>query len=237
MHDTPLLELQRLDGRADALHARLDALPERAALRECVDALAALLRTRGEVDERRSELGREERRVDALRADLEARAREVESTLYSGRVRIPKELEALQEELQGFQRRQREREDEELAVMEREEQLDQEIAGMEARRAALEAQGALLRAAIEAAEAEIGAELESIAAERARVVPRVPPELAVVYEKLRGVPRLEGRAAVAIESRNCGGCRMALPTALFGRIQREPAEIAQCPGCSRILVL
>jgi predicted nucleic acid-binding Zn-ribbon protein len=234
---SPLLELQRLDTSADRLHALREALPERTSLRECDGALEALVQTRADAGQRRTELGREERRVDGLRADLEARAREVEGTLYSGKVKVLKELEALQEELRSFQRRQREREDEELVVMEREEQLEHEIAEMEARRVELEAQGVALRAAIEMAEAQIGSELEAIATQRDRVVPQVPAELLVVYDKLRGVPRLEGLGAVPIESRNCGGCRMALPTALFGRIQREPNEIAQCPGCSRILVL
>jgi predicted nucleic acid-binding Zn-ribbon protein len=233
----PLLELQRLDASADRLHARREALPERASLAECEATLRALAEARAEAGERRIALGREERRVDELVADLEARVHEVEGTLYSGKVGAPKELEALQEELKSFQRRQREREDEELAVLEQEEQLDREIAEMDARRAELEGRHRALTAAIAEAEAEIDAGLSALGAQRADVVAQLAEDLLAAYEKLRGVARLSGRAAVAIEAGTCGGCRLSLPTSLLGRLRREAAPTGQCPGCGRILVL
>jgi predicted nucleic acid-binding Zn-ribbon protein len=236
--DPCLLVLQRLDSRADALRARRERLSERAALEACEAESTTLAREHEEVALRRVALRREERRVDELVADLDAKARQVGDALYSGRVSVARELEALQTELRDFERRRSEQEEVELAVMEREEELDGQLAAMDARRQTLDAQAAALRLAIEAAESQIDGELAGIAAERADVASRLSEPLREIYEKLRTLPRLAGRAAAPLEGGNCGGCRMALPTALVGRLRREPGDgTAPCPHCGRILVL
>jgi len=231
----PLLELQRLDSNADDLRQRCAELPERAALREQGSQAAALVAERAAADERRRVLGARIREAEALVADLDARAREVERSLYSGSTRVVRELEALQEELRDARRRQGEREDAELVVMEQAEQLDAEIAALEARRGELEARGAELLAAIAAEEERTEAELAQLAKQREAVVPQVPPALLADYETLRALPRLAGRAAARLQNGTCSGCSVSLPTAVAARIQRERAEIAHCPRCGRIL--
>jgi hypothetical protein len=234
--DHPLLELQRIDASADALRARRAALPERAKLRDGEAELSALEQARGEAHERRLALGREARRVDEQVADLEARARAVEKDLYSGRLSAPRELEALQTELRDFQRRQREREDEELVLLEQEERTDAEIASLGARSEALAVEVAALRASLGAAESRLDAELERLAAARTPAAARLSAEWLGAYEKLRALPRLGGRVAAAVEGGTCTGCGMALPTAVASRLPQEPAEaIVHCPHCGRIL--
>jgi predicted nucleic acid-binding Zn-ribbon protein len=235
--ENPLLELQRLDSNADALRARRAGLPERAALLGCAAELAALANQREELRGRHAVLDREEHRVEILVADLGAKAREVESTLYSGKVTASRELQALQLELRDFQRRQGEREAEELALMEQAEQLDAEGGAMELRRLALGKEVDALHAALAAAEAEIDGELAQLAGERAAVAPSLPPELLAMYEKLRAFPRLAGRVAVRFERGTCTGCRGALPIVVVSRIEREPTGATiQCPQCQRLLV-
>jgi predicted nucleic acid-binding Zn-ribbon protein len=235
--DHPLLEVQRLDSSADALRASRAGLPERAALRERESELAALAHQREEAGTRRVALAREERGLETAVADLEARAREVEKTLYAGKVTAPRELEALQLELRDFQRRQGEREDEELALMEQQERVDAEIAAMDARHQKLEAQAAELRAAIAAAESKIDAELGRLREARAAIAPELPPALLAVYDKLRALPRLAGRVVVGVAGGTCSGCNVALPITLASRIQSEPrGDTVQCPQCHRILV-
>ncbi|HSJ99025.1 MAG TPA: C4-type zinc ribbon domain-containing protein, partial [Myxococcota bacterium] len=122
-------------------------------------------------------------------------------------------------------------------VMEQEEQLDAEIAALDARAAAVAARSAELRTAIGAEEARTEAELAEIAVQRGELVPQVPAALLAEYEKLRAVPRLAGRAAARLQNGTCGGCSVSLPIAVAARIQREAAEIAHCPRCGRILSL
>lgn len=232
----PLLELQRLDSNADAARKRCAELPERAALREQEAEAAALAVARADADERRRVVGGQLRAAEAAVADLEAKAREVERSLYSGETTALRELGALQDELRDVQRRRAEREEAELAVMEQEEQLDAEIAQLAARAAALEARSAELRDAIAAEEARTDAELAVLAAERALVAPRIPEPLLAEYETLRAVPRLAGRAAARLRGEICGGCSVSLPITAAARIRREPGVTAHCPRCGRLLI-
>lgn len=233
----PLLDLQQLDSDADALRKRCAELPERAALREQEAEAAALLGARAEAAERRRVLGGQLRAAEAEVADLDAKAREVEHSLYSGGTTALRELGALQDELREVRRRQGEREDAELVVMEQEEQLDAEITDLAARSAAVEARVDELRAGIAAEEARTEAELARLAAQRSEVTPRVPPALLAEYETLRAVPRLAGRAAARLQAETCGGCSVSLPIVVAARIRREPDETAHCPRCGRILLL
>jgi len=232
-----LLELQRLDSRVDELRARRSGLPERALLREGEAAMVALVSERADAADRRVTLARAERQAAGVVNDLEARTREVESTLYSGKVNAIRELEALQLELRECQRRQGEREDEELVVMEQQEKLDGEIAGMDARRERLGIQAAELRAMIEAAESQIDTEIGQLVAQRSALTPHVPAAVLAVYEKLRSFPRLGGKVAVSVAGGACGGCNTILPTVLASRLHRTPLDKAvQCLHCQRILV-
>ena len=232
-----LLELQRLDSRVDELRARRTGLPERTRLREGEEAMASIVRERAEAADRQATLAREERQVAGSVDDLEARTREVESTLYSGRVTAIRELEALQLELRECQRRQGEREDEELLVMEQQEQLDGEIAAMEARQELLRIQASELRAVIEAAESQIDTEIGHLVAQRSALAPQLPAAVLAVYEKLRSFPRLGGKVAVSVAGGACGGCKMIIPTILTSRLHRTPPDqTVQCQHCQRILV-
>jgi len=232
---SPLLELQRLDSSADTARKRCAELPERAALREQEAEVAALVAARAAAGEQRRVLGGQLREAEGVVADLDAHAKEVERSLYSGATRVVRELEALQEELRDARRRQGEREEAELVVMEQVEQLDAEIAALEARSAELEARGAELLAAIGAEEERTEAELVQLAKQREAVVPQVPAALLAEYETLRAVPRMAGRAAARLQNGTCGGCSVSLPIAVAARIQRERAQIAHCPRCGRIL--
>jgi predicted nucleic acid-binding Zn-ribbon protein len=69
----------------------------------------------------------DERRLDDEASSLESRASEVESKMYSGTVSSPRELQAMQADVESLKRHRSEIEDQELEVMERREQLDQDL--------------------------------------------------------------------------------------------------------------
>lgn len=233
----PLLELQRLDAAADVLRARREALPERALLRDGESERAAIEVRQREVADRRAVLGREERRVEQEVEDARAKAHEIETSLYSGKVKVVKELEGLQMELALFQSRQREHEEAELALMEEEEQLSEQCTALAARAVSLAAEVGKWQAALGAAEAEIDAELTRLARERAAVVAQIPAAAAATYEKLRSMPRLKGRVVARIEGETCNGCWGGVPIAFATRFAQQAADITtECPRCGRILV-
>lgn len=234
----PLVELERLDSYGDELRARRDGLPERAALAAGEAELEALAPRQAELGGRRSELARDEREAEGRVEDCQAKAREAESKLYSGQIKVPKELEALQLELRELQRRLGEQEEAELAVMEQEERLARELAELEARSAELAKQLPLLREAIASTEAEVAAELARIHEARAGVAAHVEEGVLAHYERLRTAPQHRGRTVVRIEKGACSGCWATLPIAFEARLPKNtPGATALCPRCGRILVL
>ena len=233
----PLHELQRVDAEADALRARRAALPERALLRDAETEGAALASQHGDAMTRHGALEHEERRIETEVTDARTKAQEIEASLYSGKVKVVKELQSLQAELRSFQQRQREHEEAELGLMEQQEQVDAEIAALDARRTALAAGVAGWQASLAAAEAEIDAELVRLDGERGAVLPRIAPPVIATYEKLRAMPRLKGRVVAQIEAETCNGCWGAVPIAFATRFAQEaPDATAECPRCGRLLL-
>ena len=101
----------------------------------------------------------DEKRLDDEAQSVGAHVTEVDQKLYSGTVSSPRELQAMQADLDMLKRQQRDLEDRELEVMEQRETLDTEIAKAEGEREQLGAEVARLQAAIAAVEAEIDAEV------------------------------------------------------------------------------
>jgi predicted nucleic acid-binding Zn-ribbon protein len=234
----PLIEAQRLDLYADALRARRAALPERAACAEKETALRALDAARAELEARRAAIAHEERRIETVVADIDAKAHDVETKLYSGTVKAIKELEALQHELQEGRRRQAEQEAAELALMEQAEELDARAAALEAERTALDGALGELRTRLAALEADLDGELARAVETRASALAPVDPVLVRRYETLRAAPPIRGRAVVRIEGDVCAGCRSSLPIAFASELHGKPAgTTVACPRCGRILVL
>jgi uncharacterized protein len=234
----PLIEAQRLDLYADALRTRRAALPERAACAETEAAIRALVAARSELDAERAALAREEHRIESVVADLDAKAHDVETRLYSGQVKAIKELEALQHELSEGRRRQAEQEAAELALLERAEEVATRLAALDAEHAALAKSLAELRARLAALEADLDGELAKAEATRAAALAPVDPALVKRYETLRAAPPIRGRAVVRIEGDVCAGCRSSLPIAFASELHGRPAgTTVACPRCGRILVV
>jgi predicted nucleic acid-binding Zn-ribbon protein len=234
----PILEVQRLDLEADGLRARRAGLSERAACAAREAELLALAGRRTEAEGRRSAVAREEHLVEGRVAELAAKAREVEGRLYSGEIKVLKELEGLQLELGEWQRRRGEEEGVELALLEQDEGIAGELAELGARSAALEAELAALRASLAAAEAEIDAALARIAETRGSAAAGLEGSLLQRYDALRAAPPIRGRAAVQISEGACLGCRRALPIAFVSGLHGAAAgATALCPHCGRILAL
>jgi predicted nucleic acid-binding Zn-ribbon protein len=230
-----LLTLQEHDTAADRLLHRRQTLPERAALAE-----AEAIRVEREGDlaaarERRDEVLREERKLDDEVRTLEDRAKAEETKMYSGAISSPKELQAMSADVAHLRKRARELEDEELAVLERREAHDAEVAKVEAAVAAVVADIELFSAALRASEAEIEAELKVEQDARSALVPGIPANVMSLYEQVRASNR--GMGAARLVGGNCQACHLALPATEVDRIRHlAPDAIARCEHCGAILV-
>jgi predicted nucleic acid-binding Zn-ribbon protein len=230
-----LLDVQDRDLTADQLRHRRASLPERAVRAEQEAAIGRADTELSELQTRLAEVQRSQKRIEDEVAILQAKAEGETKKLYSGTVTSPRELQAMQEEIDGLTRRQRGLEDDVLALMETAEPLAEAIDRLEAQRGALEAEVARLAVLIAEAEGIIDAELAAVVADRDGIAAGVPADLLTTYEKLR--VRLDGIGVARLDGVQCTGCHLSLPATEVAAVRKAtPGAVVYHEECGRILV-
>jgi predicted nucleic acid-binding Zn-ribbon protein len=230
-----LLALQEQDLAIDQLRYRRGALPERSQLTATIDEAKQLIPKQGELRTRRDEVVREEQRLEHEIASLRERARDAEAKLFSGAVASPRELQALQADVDQLKQQASRLEDDELECMGRRESLEGELDPLEARLGELRAAVDLLQRAIETAEHEIDAEIEQAIAERATRAGVIDAALLADYETRRA--RNRGHGAAQLVGDTCQACRLSIPATEVDEIRHDDSgKIWYCDNCGAILV-
>ena len=228
-----LLELQHLDTTADQLAHRRRSTPERVAAQEAAAALEEHRRRRAVAADREEEL---ELAIDGLERDgeqLTAQRARLEAQLKT--VAAPREADALMHELAAVAERRDALDDQELASLEEQSQLAEEVAALDVQLPAEEASARAAGAALAAFEAEIDGELAAIAAARDELAARIGAATMGRYDRLRD--RMGGVAVARLEGNRCGGCHLDLSTTEVAEVRAVgPGEFADCPQCGRLLV-
>jgi predicted nucleic acid-binding Zn-ribbon protein len=230
-----LLLVQERDILLDQLHHRREALPERADLKARASELRIQEAARADVRERHGVVLAEERRIDAEAQAVGERAADVDQRLYSGTVTSPRELQAMQADIEMLRRRRSDLEDEELEVMEQREALDTELEALDASIDALWTSVSDLQSGIASAEQEIDGDIEREEHERAVLAKPIVESLLRDYERRRAQNR--GAGAARLVGTTCQACHLTIPSTEAEQIRRAAgAEIAYCDNCSAILV-
>jgi predicted nucleic acid-binding Zn-ribbon protein len=227
-----LLDLQALDTKLQQLARRAEKLPEREVVEELGAQRVDLERRRAEqfgaVEDARLELTRTESDVAVVEARI---ARDAERRRTSS---SPKDVAALEQELEALGRRKSDLEDIELAVMETVEEREAALAQTDADLAALTASISAAVAARDAALAEIDAERAHATANRQTVAAKVPADLLALYEKQReryGVGASHLRGGISSAS------GVALNAVEMTKIRAAAADdVLLCPDSSAVLV-
>ena len=234
MLDT-LLELQTRDTATDRLRHRRDTLPERAALESVRGELGTVDQQLADATTRHEEVAREEQRFDDEARSLEDKAAEVERRMYSGEVTSPRELQALQADVDQLRRHRGGLEDRELEVMERRESLDAEVAELGRRAGELQAEAGRLAGALGEVEGEIDGELAVERSARDELAATLDAGLVADYELCR--QRARGTGAARLNGNTCQGCHLSIPSVEAERIRKSPpGTVAHCDNCGCILV-
>lgn len=232
-----LLAIQERDTALDRLAHGRASIPERAGLaereRERVTVDAALVAVRA----RHAEVLREERRLEDEAQALRGKAKAEEERLYSGTVTSPKELQAMQADMEQLQRHAAQVDDEQLEVMVQREALDGEIAALEAALSGVDAVASELRATVAEREASFDAEMAVERAAREELARGVPSDLVARYEGIRAAAS-SGIGVALLVGGTCQGCRLSLPAVEVDRIRHLPAgAIGECEHCGCLLAL
>lgn len=229
-----LLVVQGHDTRIDQLQHRHDTLSERDRLARLGAELRQVDHELAGVTEEHAGLTREQRRLEDEVSAIEDKRLAVDKALYGGSVTNPRELQAMQDEIESLGRRRSRLEDQVLELMERIEPLDSQLADLRAASEAGAAEVVAVAADLQVAETELRQALADEGRARASAVADVPPELVEEYDQLR---RRSGGVGIArLIGSQCGGCHLTLSAVELARIKRLPAgTIVHCDECGRML--
>jgi len=230
-----LLEVQRLDARADQLRHQRASLPEHAEIAELTAKRADLVDLARDARIAVDDLTLEQQKVDQDVEAVKARRSRDRDRMDQGLVTNPKDLQRMQAELVSLDRRISTLEDEELEVMERLEAAQGELDRLEGMVAEAEERLAAVTAARDEKVAEIDQRLAEVEEDRGPAGSGLPEPLLALYRRLR--EQKGGIGAAELRARECGGCRLTLDSAELSRIRALPQdEVVRCEECQRILI-
>jgi predicted nucleic acid-binding Zn-ribbon protein len=233
-YDT-LIRVQEHDTALDQLRHRIAAMPERIALVAVKERQTRLVAAMADITVGIDELAGRQAVLEEQIAASAKRRHELEARMRSGAVTASKDLQALDREVNQLTERQRVLEDDELALVEEQEPLDETLASHRAMAAELEAESVHLALAAANSEVELRSAIDAETVARAAAALELPADLADRYERLR--THLGGVGAARLVGDRCDGCHLTLSSVEVERIHHLSDDaFAACPQCDRILV-
>ena len=224
-----LSQLQAIELEIESKEQALAESTSQLGERETLDRAQAKLSTAQQhLEELKKKQQSQEWEVDDLGAKIAA----AKETLYSGRIKNPKELSNLQHEVDGLEARRRQLEDEALAVMEQVEEATANLATMESELKIAEDEWRNKQKKLSAEIARLKDELSQLKHERQLSLAEIDPGAVDFYYQLK---KQKGRPVARVEQGMCCGCRLSLSTAELQRVKGN--SLVQCSSCRRILFL
>lgn len=163
---------------------------------------------------------------------VNAKLKQNQDRLYSGRVRNPKELSNLQEEANALRRRRSELEDHQLELMIAIEETDGELAERRARLKQIESTWREEQARLQAEKEDLELRLVELEEEREALRPSIGAADLRHYDAVRS--RHGGTAVVRLKMGICTGCGVDVPTSMARAVERGDG-MHECPICGRLL--
>ncbi len=229
LHD--LLDLQDVDAQIDRLSDQRQSLPELVDYRAAHEETVRLGTARDETAARLREV---ELAIDKTSGELEITQEKTgteEMRLYAGGLSardadyLRREVELLKGKVGGM-------EDEVLELMESREEIESDLARLDAQMEAETGRKAALEAGIRESWRLIDAEVAVKEHRKAEIVPLVDEDLIDLYEGLRD--SRDGRVVGALTNGVCGACHLMLSSAEENEARRQNPP--RCVHCRAILV-
>lgn len=226
---TELWELQEIDSEIHRLKREQSRLEDAAALRQVYEAAVKaaealegrLHKLRGDLTDAELEL----KKIETKKADFERR-------LYEGKTTVPKELQAMEQEI-AMLGRQRGRLDETvLTLMDGIETTTTELEAAVARRDEAEARWREKDQQFRDESARLERELAALAPRRDAAAKALEPPTLARYENIRS--RQSNVAVARFTESTCSGCHTRLG-AFIGRKLQEGQGYVYCENCNRFL--
>jgi len=195
----------------------------------------AVVETRSKLvleQQRLEELSRQQHSVEWEIDDLTNKLTGTEEELFSGRIRIPKELANLQHEIDGLKARRDQLEDRALETMDQVEFATGGVATLNSDLKALETEWQSQQQQLSAQLEQLKTVLSDLEHKRQLLAAEIDPQAVEVYQELK---ERKGTGVAKVEQGICRGCRISLPITELQ--QTRSGNLVRCSSCGRILFL
>jgi predicted nucleic acid-binding Zn-ribbon protein len=230
-----ILEIQDAELRIDQLRHRIATHALRRDLAQIDEELAANDAEAGQVEGRKQELLKSQKRLQDEASLVQAKRTEIDGKLYGGEVQASKELLALQDEAAALLARQQGFEDEELEAMEALEEVEAELSRLSTLRQGIEQRRVGVDDELTRAVSDLTSEAEAEAQRRDGLLEGADPALLDRYRSLR--TEYDGIAVARVVNGSCEGCNIHLSAVAVDQMSKLADDaVFSCEECGRILV-
>jgi hypothetical protein len=224
-----LYELQQIDIEIQNKQKLVNEIAQQLSKDQVLVEMAARLSSQ---KEELGEVERGQRNLEWDLADLEEKFKQINSKLYSGAVKSPKELVSLEQEAKSIKKRISEKEDRLLESISQVEEGQAEVKISINQFEELNQKWQERQGILKQKKAELETQLSSLSENRHELIQQFSPELIDLYERIK---LAKGQAIAKVSQGKCQGCHIALPLREWQRV--KVGEVIQCSSCGRILYL
>jgi len=164
--------------------------------------------------------------------DLQEKIRQIDSKLYSGKTKDPKELVNLEKEVKALKSQTTIKEDTLLGLMSLTEETEATAKTTAGELERLKKEWEQRQETLRPRKSQIEIALAELQEERKRSAEQIDSEAFDIYERIR---LTRGQAVVKVEKGRCLGCHITVPTSQWQKARA--GDLIQCNNCSRILYL
>jgi predicted nucleic acid-binding Zn-ribbon protein len=164
--------------------------------------------------------------------DLQEKIRQIDSKLYSGTTKDPKELVNLEKEVKSLKSQIKPKEDALLGLMSQMEEIEANVRTTIEEIERLKQEWEQKQETFGRRKSEIETLLTKLKEDRVALAQQLDSEVLNTYERIR---LSRGQAVTKVERGECQGCHIAVPTSQWQKI--KAGDLIQCNSCSRILSL
>ena len=164
--------------------------------------------------------------------DVQDKIRQIDSKLYSGTTKDPKELVNFEKEVKSLKSQIKPKEDALLGLMSQMEEIEADAKTTIEEIERLKQEWEQKQETFGRRKSEIETLLAKLKEDRVALAQQLDSEVLNTYERIR---LSRGQAVAKVERGECQGCHIAVPTSQWQKI--KAGDLIQCNSCSRILYL
>lgn len=164
--------------------------------------------------------------------DLQEKVRQIDSKLYSGKTKDPKELINLEKEVKGLKSQIRPKEDALLEFMGQVEGIEAKVKTTTEELERLKQEWEQSQETLGQKKSEVESMLAKLRGDRNGLAQQIDSEAINTYERIK---LTKGQAVVKVERGKCQGCHITVPTSQWQKARA--GDLIQCNSCGKILYL